>query len=76
MGEHRTQPRRKYQARAFAAAVERMNPSPPAQHPERLGRAIRALASDLVAERRRSNALEREVGQLKAQLAEARRAVS
>jgi hypothetical protein len=76
MGEHRTPRGRKHQARAFAAAVARVNPLPPAEHPERLGRAIRGLASDLVAERRRSNALEREVGQLKAQLAEARRAVS
>jgi hypothetical protein len=67
---------RKHQARAFAAAVERMDPVIPAAHPERLGRAIRGLASDLVAERRRSNELEREVGQLKAELAEARRAVS
>jgi hypothetical protein len=44
--------------------------------PERLGRVIRGLASDLVEERRRSNALEREVRELKAQLAEARRARS
>jgi hypothetical protein len=75
MGEYRTQQGRKHQARAFAAAVEQMNPLPP-EHPELLGRAIRGLASDLVAERRRSNALEHEVGQLKAELAEARRAMS
>jgi hypothetical protein len=67
---------RKHQPRAFAAAVERTNPLLPAEHPERLGRVIRGLASDLVAERRRSNDLEREVRELKSELAAARRAES
>ncbi|MFL5839871.1 MAG: hypothetical protein ACJ77Z_05415 [Thermoleophilaceae bacterium] len=67
---------RKHQARAFATAVEEMNPLLPAEHPERLGRVVRGLASDLVAERRRSNALQREVRELRAELATARRAPS
>jgi hypothetical protein len=41
--------------------------------PERLGRVIRGLASDLVEERRRANALAREVKELKAELAQTRR---
>ena len=41
--------------------------------PVRLGRVIRGLASDLVAERRRANALAREVKELKAELERIRR---
>jgi hypothetical protein len=50
-----------------------MSPSPRVEDEERLARALRALASDLEAERGRSKALEREVRQLKAALAKARR---
>ena len=64
---------RKQQARVVAAAAAEMNPSLPPEDAERLARAVRGLASDLEAERRRSKALEREVKQLKAELAKARR---
>jgi hypothetical protein len=67
---------RKHQARVVAAAAAQMNPSPPPEDAERLARALRGLASDLEAERRRSKALEREVTQLKAELARARRSGS
>jgi hypothetical protein len=66
----------KHDARAVAAAAARMNPSRRVEDLERLARALRGLASDLAAERRRSTALEREVRHLKAALAEARRAGS
>jgi hypothetical protein len=49
---------------------------PTLSDPERLGRVIRGLASDLVEERRRANALAREVKQLRAELEQARRGAS
>jgi hypothetical protein len=68
---------RRQRSRDPAALLEEMGiPGRTSSQPERLGHVIRGLASDLVAERRRSNELEREVKELKAQLAAARRAAS
>src|SRR3954453_22672906 len=63
----------KSQARAIAAAAALMNPTTRVEDRGRVARALRGLASDLAAERRRSTALEREVRQLRAALAKARR---
>ena len=62
-----------YVARAMERAPNRLIPTSTSSDPERLGRVIRGLASDLVQERRRANALAREVKELKEELARAQR---
>jgi|tagenome__1003787_1003787.scaffolds.fasta_scaffold20735057_2 hypothetical protein len=56
----------RHRSRALVVPAEEVSPGSPF---ERSAQVIRGLASDLVEERRRSKLLEREVRQLKAELA-------